>query len=66
MFSHQKIHPKVWISITFLEQLTVEVGKLKVVVVQGQVVLHRREAARPGGEVTNALVFTVQHLSEVI
>ncbi len=48
------------------EWLTLEVCKLKVVVVQRQVVLHGREAARPGGEVSNTLVFTVQHLSEVI
>lgn len=33
---------------------------------QRQVVLHGREAARPGGEVSDTLVFTVQHLSEVI
>lgn len=52
--------------IAFLEKPTVEVRKLKVVVVLRQVVLHRREAAWPGGEVSNALVFTVQHLSEVI
>ena len=38
---------------------TLEVGKLKVVVVQRQVVLHGREAARTGGEVPDALVLTV-------
>lgn len=48
------------------ELLTLEVGKLKVVIVQRQVVLHGREAARPGGEVSHTLMFTVQHLSEVI
>lgn len=33
---------------------------------QRQVVLHWGEAARAGGEVSNTLVFTVQHLSEMI
>lgn len=47
-------------------QLTLEVGKLKVVVVQGQVVLHGREAAWSGGEISDTFVLTVQHLSEVI
>lgn len=45
---------------------TLEVGKLKVVVVQRQVVLHGREAARPGGEVPDALVLAVQDLRVVI
>lgn len=51
---------------TVQRQLTLEVGKLKVVIVQRQVVLHGGESAWPGGEVSNALVFTMQHLSEVI
>lgn len=41
------------------EAPTLEVGKLKVVVMQRQVVLHGREAARTGGEVPDALVLTV-------
>lgn len=45
---------------------TLEVGELQVVVVQRQVVLHWREAARPRGEVPDALMLTVQNLSEVI
>lgn len=47
-------------------RVTLEVGELEVVVVQGQVVLHGREAAGSSGQVPNALVFTVQDLSEVI
>lgn len=49
-----------------LDQRTLEEGELEVVVVQRQVVLHGRQAARPGGQITDTLVFTVQHLSEVI
>lgn len=41
------------------EAPTLEVGELKVVIVQRQVVLHGREAARTGGEVPDALVLTV-------
>lgn len=46
--------------------LTVEISKLQVVVVQRQVVLHGREAAGPGGQVSHTLVLTVQHLSEMV
>lgn len=53
-------------SLVHTVQLTLVVGKLEVVVVQRQVVLHWGEAAWAGGEVSNTLVFTVQHLSEMI
>ena len=46
--------------------LTLVVGKLQVVVVQRQVVLHGRQTTGPSGQVSNTLVFTVQHLGEVV
>lgn len=49
-----------------VQPLTLVVGELEVVVVQREVVLHGREAAGPGCQVSDTLVFAVQHLGEVI
>lgn len=57
---------KVLREVSRVRTVTLKVGELQVVVVQRQVVLHGWEAARPGGEVSDTLVLTVQHLSEVI
>lgn len=46
--------------------LTLEVGELQVVVVQRQVVLHGGQAAGSGGQISHTLMFTMQHLGEVV
>lgn len=47
-------------------RLTLEIGKLEVVVMQGQVVLHRGQATGASGQVSDTLVLTVKDLRVMI